>query len=273
MCDLPPGLPPHVTGIVDPGPTKPTPEGRLRLAVALRSALDGLDLLTAACALLCPECAANLRRDVARDPGHDELSTIRRDGGNALLGALLDSEAGCELRYLPPGLGSDFTRVTAAAIEQLNFFGLDLAKRQIETKEGRFPARIFTKPSATGPMTEKAEDAAAAAEPVSQPQVVDTTPVRPASRGRGGRRPGSGSIDDTELLREMLRLLAEGALSANAAAVVVARSSHGQSPGAVKERIYKKFRREIGVDLPQGKRWSDIGIEFERDHPKRTHTI
>lgn len=85
----------------------------------------------------------------------------------------------------------------------------------------------------------------------------------PKSRGHGGRRKGSGEIDDTAPKAEMIRLLASGeAKTAWEAAGKVAGSAPGQSFCSTRTRIYGKFRGQYGVDPPLGKTWSDIAREL-----------
>jgi hypothetical protein len=96
--------------------------------------------------------------------------------------------------------------------------------------------------------------------PVERPEQV-TAERKPAlvSRGGGGRRKGSGEIDDSARLVKMISLLASGeAKSVHEAAGKVAESIPGHSLKATKTRIFKKFRLQLGTDLPQGKTWRDI---------------
>jgi hypothetical protein len=91
---------------------------------------------------------------------------------------------------------------------------------------------------------------------------LTTTPyASPAARrrGKGGRRPGSGKIDDTEFLVRMLGLLAAGdAVSVHAAAKLVAADATGASKGANILRLHRKFSTEYGLAPPPGKTWRDV---------------
>jgi hypothetical protein len=82
---------------------------------------------------------------------------------------------------------------------------------------------------------------------------------------RRGRRKGSGEIDDTAALTEMLQLLATGdANSVWDAAGKVAGSTDGHAFEAIRRRFSSKFRRQHGsTDPPQGKSWSDIERELK----------
>jgi hypothetical protein len=83
------------------------------------------------------------------------------------------------------------------------------------------------------------------------------------SRGRGGRRKGSGALDDTALLAKILQLLAsDKATSVWDAAGMVAESMPGHAPEATRKRIYRKFCHQYGTDPPAGKTWSDIEHEL-----------
>ena len=99
---------------------------------------------------------------------------------------------------------------------------------------------------------------------ISDPQVPDAVAPK---KGRRGRKPGSGSFDDGEALREMLQLLAIGeAASMNAAARHVAPLDTVRKTGteeSAARRLGKKFADKYGTDLPSGKTWSDIAGELE----------
>jgi hypothetical protein len=99
---------------------------------------------------------------------------------------------------------------------------------------------------------------------ISGPPVPDA--VAP-EKGRRGRKLGSGSFDDDQAMREMLRLLAGNeAASVNAAAgrVVASRVAiiTGTDGSAVR-RLRAKFAARFGTEPPPGKTWSDIARELE----------
>jgi len=92
----------------------------------------------------------------------------------------------------------------------------------------------------------------------AKPATAERKPVQ-KSRGRGGRRKGSGALDDTAPMAKMLQLLAcEKATSAWDAATKVAKSTPGHAFEATRSRIYRKFRDRYGTDPPPGKTWRDI---------------
>ena len=99
---------------------------------------------------------------------------------------------------------------------------------------------------------------------ISEPPVPDA--VVP-EKGRPGRKPGSGSFDDEETLREMLRLLANGkAASVHAAARLVVASGDAKNTGTDESavtRLRRKFSARFGTEPPPGKTWSDIARELE----------
>lgn len=102
------------------------------------------------------------------------------------------------------------------------------------------------------------------------------TPVAPAATpasdaptqtqrggGKGGRRPGSGAIDDSQWLARMLELLATGtATSVNAASKMVAHDAIGASENTKRLRLGRKFSYKYGVQPPPGKTWQDVQHEF-----------
>jgi hypothetical protein len=83
-------------------------------------------------------------------------------------------------------------------------------------------------------------------------------------RGRAGRKPGSGSIDDLNALRKMLSLLAAGKVSSvHAAANAVAPSNTpNQSLPADIARLRRKFAKRWGTGPPRGKTWTDVEREL-----------
>jgi hypothetical protein len=89
--------------------------------------------------------------------------------------------------------------------------------------------------------------------------VADT--ATPPAPGRRGRKPGSGSIDDTEQILAMLHLLAAGKTrSVHDAAGKAAEMKVGshQSRGAVIGRLRRKFTKEYGTEPPSGQKWRDV---------------
>jgi hypothetical protein len=91
-------------------------------------------------------------------------------------------------------------------------------------------------------------------------------PIEPPARGRPGRKIGSGTIDDTERLREMLRLLAAGQThSVHAAAdrVVGTMVGVGQSRIASVTRLRTKFARDHGTNPPAGETWADVADKLK----------
>jgi hypothetical protein len=91
--------------------------------------------------------------------------------------------------------------------------------------------------------------------------------TRTKRTGSKGRKLGSGSFDDAEPIREMLRLLAsKRAASVNAAATCVVASESvkwtGSAASAVR-RLGRKFTNRFGTEAAPGKTWSDIEAELE----------
>jgi hypothetical protein len=104
---------------------------------------------------------------------------------------------------------------------------------------------------------------------LTTPEVVNSMPP-----GRGGRKKGSGSINDEPRLREMLRLLAENkAVSVHAAAKKVARTKKAnQSIASEVSRLRRKFAERWGTELPTGRTWADAehnrtAIESNPNYP------
>lgn len=92
---------------------------------------------------------------------------------------------------------------------------------------------------------------------------------RPGAKGispaRGGRKKGSGSIDDTERLRAMLHLLAGGKANSvhDAARKVhdsIVGSSHSRDADIT--RLRSKFAKAHGTEPPTGKTWADVAGEL-----------
>lgn len=104
--------------------------------------------------------------------------------------------------------------------------------------------------------------ALAPGEPLAPASDAGATRAAPGSRGR---KKGSGSIDDRENLRAMLRLLASGeAHSVHDAARNIAGSivRSSQSRDADISRLRRKFARDHGTEPPAGKTWSDVAAEL-----------
>jgi hypothetical protein len=97
--------------------------------------------------------------------------------------------------------------------------------------------------------------------PHSEPTAAEAHPV---PRGRPGRKPGSGSIDDEEALRKMVKLLAAGeARSVLAASERVAGEGKPiQSHAANMGRLRRKFAKRWGTDPPEGKTWAEFDQEL-----------
>lgn len=99
---------------------------------------------------------------------------------------------------------------------------------------------------------------------ISEPPVPDA--VVP-EKGQPGRKPGSGSFDDDEVLLEMLRLLANGkAKSVHAAARRVVASGIAKNTGtgeSAVRRLRRKYAAKFGTDPLPGKTWNDIAREME----------
>jgi hypothetical protein len=103
-----------------------------------------------------------------------------------------------------------------------------------------------------------------------QPQIgISESPVPDAvapEKGWPGRKPGSGSFDDDQALREMIRLLArDRAASVNAAARSVVASGAVKVTGSDESataRLRRKFATKFGTKPPPGKSWSVIEAEW-----------
>ena len=87
-------------------------------------------------------------------------------------------------------------------------------------------------------------------------------------KGRRGRKPGSGSIDDDQALREMLRLLsnneAASAHSAARAVVAVGVAYRTTSDESAVGRLRTKFATRFGTEPPPGKTWGDVEDELKK---------
>jgi hypothetical protein len=89
--------------------------------------------------------------------------------------------------------------------------------------------------------------------------------AREPSRGRPGRKPRSGSIDDEAALRRMLHLLAAGneASVLAAAKAVATERKPNQSVEADIARLRRKFANRWGTEPPPGKTWADVERELK----------
>jgi hypothetical protein len=106
---------------------------------------------------------------------------------------------------------------------------------------------------------------------------IDAPPISASevSKSKRGRKPGSGTMDDSAALRRMLHLLATGtAPSVLAAAKTVAaekRPSH--SADADIARLRKKFATRWRTEPPQGQTWADVirsvGGELNSNSPTK----
>ena len=89
--------------------------------------------------------------------------------------------------------------------------------------------------------------------------------MKRANQSRGGRKKGSGAIDDAPWLRAMLDLLVNGqAPSVHDAAGKIAASMPGtsQSRDADINRLRRKFAKVYGTKPPEGKTWGDVAVEL-----------
>jgi hypothetical protein len=89
--------------------------------------------------------------------------------------------------------------------------------------------------------------------------------LKSANQRRGGRKKGSGAIDDTQWLRAMLNLLVAGqAPSVHDAARKVAKTMAGtsQSLKADITRLRGKFAKAHGTEPPARKTWRDVAAEL-----------
>jgi len=78
-------------------------------------------------------------------------------------------------------------------------------------------------------------------------------------KGKRGRKPGSGSLDDSIWLHKMLERLAQGAATtAHAAAALLSLEAPGQSPTSTQARLERKFIRRFGDHPPPYKTWNDV---------------
>ena len=83
---------------------------------------------------------------------------------------------------------------------------------------------------------------------------------------KGGRKLGSGSVDDETALQRMLKLLAAGKRPSVLAAArkVAAEGKPHQSVDADVSRLRRKFRQRWGTNPPEGKTWADVDVNWTR---------
>jgi hypothetical protein len=98
----------------------------------------------------------------------------------------------------------------------------------------------------------RADAGRAAGAPEAENKLMESSRDRTRTR-KGGRKPGSGLIDDEHSLHEMLRLLAEGTPSVWAAAKPLA----GEND-STRRRLAKKFRERWGCNPEAAKTWRDV---------------
>ena len=88
----------------------------------------------------------------------------------------------------------------------------------------------------------------------------ETTIQKTATRRKGGRKPGSGRINDDSILLDMLRLLAaEQATSAWNAAGKFANGNEN-----LQRRYQKHFKQKWGLEPPPSKTWKGVLEDVER---------
>jgi hypothetical protein len=80
------------------------------------------------------------------------------------------------------------------------------------------------------------------------------TPYPVENTGRRGRRQGSGSINDTQRITDMLQLLADG----EATSVWAAAGQYSGGCESTQRRLHRKFKERWGLEPPQGETWNDI---------------
>ena len=123
-----------------------------------------------------------------------------------------------------------------------------------------------------------ATDASGAASPVNareaeaipsgEPPANAEPTLKGANQRHGGRKKGSGAIDDTPRLRAMLDpLAASRAPSVHDAACKVSEKMVGttQSRDADISRLRTKFAKAHGTKPPAGKTWSDVAAELNEN--------
>jgi hypothetical protein len=113
--------------------------------------------------------------------------------------------------------------------------------------------------------TRRRREASETAAPHLAASSATNAPIIGQTQRRGGRKKGSGSIDDTERVRAMLSLLASGqARSVHEAARKVAERMVGssQSREADTARLRLKFAKDHGTEAPAGMTWADVAGEL-----------
>ena len=101
-----------------------------------------------------------------------------------------------------------------------------------------------------------------------QPRSEVPEPITVAPpKGRRGRKPGSGSFDDDQALREMLQLLGDNkAASVNAAARQIVTSGKVKKTGtdeSAAKRLGEKFASRFGREPPRCKTWTDVALKLQ----------
>jgi len=140
----------------------------------------------------------------------------------------------------------------------------------VEALARRYPGlfRIFDRGAAAG--AERAErQAGNKATPV---KFADSTPTggeavscettiqKTATRRKGGRKPGSGRINDDPILLDMLRLLA----AEQATAVWNAAGKFANGNQNLQRRYQKHFKQKWGLEPPLSKTWKGVLEDVER---------
>ena len=140
----------------------------------------------------------------------------------------------------------------------------ELARRWALQYGYRWPSHFRPAPTAAPETAKSRADSgkAAAGTPAAEHKLMGASRDRTRTR-KGGRKPGSGLIDDEQSLYEMLPLLAEGAPSVWAAAKSLAGGND-----STRRRLARKFAAKWGCNLEPGKTWRD---EYEDElKTKRT---
>jgi hypothetical protein len=107
-------------------------------------------------------------------------------------------------------------------------------------------------------------DALACSANEPQPERAAPDPGAPQGKGKRGRKPGSGKLDESGITEKMLRCLAANkAPSIFAAAGQFADQAKG---GATKDskqrRLAREFGNRFGSEPPEGKTWADVECEL-----------
>jgi hypothetical protein len=159
---------------------------------------------------------------------------------------------------------SDFSNDSELVIDQLRYCWVpsELCREWFERHHLAWPG-AFNPQVHTVPVPRENRES------VTEPEILQppTPPARAPQKGRPGRLPGSGSFDDSQALREMLRVLANGdELSVHAAARLVAESGTVKKTGSQKSlvsRLRKKFATKFGTSPRSGETWRDIEDELK----------